>query len=433
VVVLLTSLSGLAHAAGKVAVVEFTGAKKKTIRERVVEALKKADVEIVESDGAPGEDADAYVELARKDEVAAIVSGDTQMSKKGWKLKLVVRNGADGSVIEEVMIQGPWLPGLLKKIDKEAAKNLAGPIDEGAVPEVEEPEPEPEAEPEDRKDQEEEEDEAEKEPEEEEEPDDDPASKGPRPSPLQLGAGMRAFTRDFSYNQDVNRNLRAYELGGAPAAFVTAAWYPAAHFTAGVPANIGIVGDFEQSIAASSELSAGGTSYSTSMRSFSGGLRFRIPFSKHEVGLSAKYGQHRFEVDGDQDPAAAVATGTPIERDFVPDVAYEYVRPGLDARFQVGKFALGGYLGYRIVMSVGDLESDQWFPEASATAADAGLFLGYGVSKGLYALAGFDLRRYGFDMHSKPNDLTDDRDVAGGATDQYLAGWLGVEWRLGDD
>jgi hypothetical protein len=249
VVVLLASLSGLAHAAGKVAVVEFTGAKKKTVRERVIEALKKADVEIVESDAAPGDDADAYVELARKDEVVVIVSGDTQMSKKGWKLKLAVRNGADGSVIEEVLIKGPWLPGLLKNIDKEAAKNLAGPIDQGALPKQEEPEPEPDAEPAENKDDAEE---AEEEPEEEDEPDDEPAS-GPRPSPLQLGASMRAFTRDFSYSQDVNRNLRAYQLGGAPAAFITAAWYPAAHFSAGVPANVGIVGDFEHSFAASSE------------------------------------------------------------------------------------------------------------------------------------------------------------------------------------
>jgi hypothetical protein len=33
-------------------------------------------------------------------------------------------------------------------------------------------------------------------------------------------------------------------------------------------------------------------------------------------------------------------------------------------------------------------------------------------------------------MHSKPADLQDGRDVAGGAIDQYLSARLGVEWRL---
>ena len=45
---------------------------------------------------------------------------------------------------------------------------------------------------------------------------------------------------------------------------------------------------------------------------------------------------------------------------------------------------------------------------------------------GLDLLVGIDYRRYFLSMHSEPGDAN----VAGGALDQYLAGWLGVGYRL---
>jgi hypothetical protein len=221
-------------------------------------------------------------------------------------------------------------------------------------------------------------------------------------------------------------------VGPAPTIFGALAWYPGAHVTDGALANIGIVADIEQSVATKSVLDTAGTKYSTSMSAYSLGLRWRVPFDAHEVGISARYGRHAFEVTGDSDPGATVAGGPAVKRDLVPDVAYQYLRPGLDARFGFGPVGVGAYVGYRLVLSAGDIQEKVWFPKAKVLAVDAGLFVTYEFVKSLHALAGFDIRRYGYDMHSSPADLAKN-DVAGGAVDQYLAGFLGVEWRLPGD
>jgi hypothetical protein len=195
--------------------------------------------------------------------------------------------------------------------------------------------------------------------------------------------------------------------------------------------NIGITGSYGQSFGASSELESGGQSYSTTMREWSAGARLRIPFSSHQAGVGLRYGAQSFTVDGDSDPGATTPGGSPITRDYIPDISYKYVRPSADIRLGFGPVTVGASLGVRFVLNTGALESSAWFPASSAFAGDAEVYGGYTIVKDLFVVLGFAVQRYGIDMHSSPADLPQGRDVAGGAVDQYLILHTGIEWRPG--
>jgi hypothetical protein len=255
---------------------------------------------------------------------------------------------------------------------------------------------------------------------------------GPKPYPLELAASFGVFSRSFEYHQDVNQNLRPYHLPRGPTSALGVRWYPGAHFTEDVPAHIGIVGDYERSIGTSSK-TEDGELYGTTMQQFSVGSRWRALGRHQEFGVSFVYGQHSYTIDGDGVSDGTAANGLSVERDHVPDVSYSYLRPGFDARIAIGLVHLGGALGYRSVLSTGDLETDPWFPRATAAGLDLSLSAGIQVIDDLVISAAVDMRRYAIDMHAEAADLAEPRDVAGGAVDQYLAGRLGVLWRLPGD
>jgi hypothetical protein len=433
----LTLLPDVALAKGqKVLVTAFSGAKKKQLRDELIRALEKDGYEVIDDEKvSPGSSSKDIAKRADAKGADAVVTGEGVLKKSGWKLKLEVRSASDGTIVEETEMSAAVLPKLLNKISTSGASTLSSALDKAAPaePKAKEKEaPPPKEEP-----KEEEKAEPEKEPEEEAAPKDDKEDKEAakddkrRPSPLDLGAGIRLFRRDLRYSQDVNENLRKYALPLGPSVFLRLAWYPAAHFTSGFVSNLGITGGYEQSFGASSELENDSKSYSTTLRAWSIGARLRLPFSAHEAGIGLRYGGQSFEIDGDKDPNASAASGAALTRDFVPDVSYKYIRPSADLRLGFGPITVGGSLGVRFVTSAGAIEGQAWFPEASVLAMDAEIFGGYAVAKDLFAIAGLGFTRYGYNMHSKPADLTSGRDVAGGAIDQYLAAHLGIEWRPG--
>lgn len=215
----------------------------------------------------------------------------------------------------------------------------------------------------------------------------------------------------------------------APLFGVRARWYPGAHFTSGSVSNLGIIGEYQRSISASSSTESG-QDYSTTMQQFGAGVRWRFPFGRHEVGVSALYGRHDLKVDTGREPNAVAANGLPLNRDYVPDAGYIYARPGLDARFAVTKIEFGFELGYRAIQQTGELNNTQWFPQATVAAIDGALFAGYELNPRLIVLGGLDFVRYAHDMNSTVQDLQKQRDVAGGAIDQSIAFRAGIEWRI---
>jgi hypothetical protein len=430
-------------------VVDFTGKEHGKIRDRVVKALKKAGVSVTGGAGAGPKDEDERKAVAKKKKVTLFVEGNIEVSKKGvWTLELT-SHGAGSEGEGSLSLEGKSLAALTKKIDAEAGDFVKGHIEEAAAASKapaeekgkeerakEEKEKAETAKDEEEKEKGEGDKEKEKGEEEKGEGDKEKAEgeepKGRRPSPLSLGLQFRLFSRHFSYNQDVNSNLRPYDLDAAPSFYLSLGWYPVAHFSSGPAANIGIVGDFEQSVGAPSE-DEKGVKHSTSMQAFSAGLRGRLPLGDHELGLSARYGRHAFDVKDDADPAAASAQGAPLVRDLIPGVAYSFIEPALDARFAFGSFGLGALVGYRFVLSAGEIQEPVWFPNATAGALHANVFFSYALAKPLHAMLGVDVRRYGLSMHSKPSDLAQGKDVAGGAIDQYLTAFIGVEYRLPGD
>ncbi|HVU01421.1 MAG TPA: hypothetical protein VHE30_06700 [Polyangiaceae bacterium] len=421
-------------------VLPFEGKQHGALHDRVVKAVKKAGVAVSPGAGAAPKDDDARKSVGKKKGVSLFVEGNVTVSNKGvWTLELTSHgpgSGGEGTL----SLEAKSVAGLFKKIDSDVPDfvktELADTKAPAAEPEREEKPPAAEEEP--KPEEEKPKKKATKEESEEEEPSEEPEEKpkkdgheaGHAGSPLQVRLLLGGFSRHYSYEQDVNGNLRPYDLGAAPFVALGLGWYPAAHFTGGVPSNIGIVGSFEQSLGAESKLTATGQKFGTTAREFTVGLRGRLPVDVHELGLAVRYGQQSFEVKGDLDPSAANAAGIPIRRDLFPDVTYSFLEPALDARFAFGSVGLGVYAGYRLVLSPGPLADAEWFPHAKASALHAGLFVSYEVAKPLAVLLGFDLRRYGLSMHSKPSDLIAGTDVAGGAIDQYLSGFAGIEVKL---
>jgi hypothetical protein len=416
--------------AAVVVVDNFIGSKKKEVRDAVVEALEKGDHQVVKTEAArvPAMSSDdEYVKRANEFRTAAFVDGEVKQQKSGWVLTLTVRNGADGRMLGDTTIKGAKLQKLLNNIDAEAAVRLEPTIDQASAPEMkkkeaapvvaakaEENEPEPVEEPSDKR----------REP-------PPPEEHGKKPVPLELWGGMQAFSRSFEYHQDVNGSLHPYHMPLWPALEARVGYYPGAHFTQNMWANIGVVFGFVRSFGATSSIGNTG-SFSTTMQEIVAGARFRLPLGRHEIGASFTYGNHGYWIDSDHDPVTLAANGRAVNRDYVPDTTYSYLRPGLDTRLQFGRFRFGGGLGFRAIMDLGEISSTTWFPHATAMALDMFVSAGFELTPGLYVTGGFDAARYALDMHTTPADTTAPRDVAGGAIDQYLTGRLGVEYRLGE-
>lgn len=237
-------------------------------------------------------------------------------------------------------------------------------------------------------------------------------SSGPRPSPLEATLGLRAGTRNFRYADDRFGALRAYKMGLTPAAFVAARWYPAAHFEKGAVAHVGISAAYEQAFLIKSQVN--GESYDTTAREWMLGVRGRLPLDDLELGAELDLGEHSFNVDDDPNLP------------FVPDVAYRFIRLGVDARYRSGSISVGGNFAYRHVTDSGAIATDAWFPRLDVAGLDTGLYAGYSIGSDFELLAGVLYRRYWFKMNPEPGD----RFVAGGALDSYISGFLGVGYRL---
>jgi hypothetical protein len=407
--------------AAVVVVDKFTGAKSKAAREAVESALEKGDHEVVKTDAArvpDSSDDDVYVKHATEYHAAAFVDGEVLFQKdSGWSVQLTVHNGADGKALGDTTLNAGKLPQLLEKIDAEAAVRLAEYIDQASAP-VADTQKEKSAD-------------AEEHPQEAHDKPAPPAAGEPGTKPIlfEIAGGIQMFSRSLEYHQDINGSLHPYDIPLWPAPEVRIGYYPGAHVTNNMAANIGLVAGIARSFGASSSI--GTSKYDTTLQEIVVGPRFRVPVRSHEIAISFLYGQHLFELQSDHDPTTVAANGMPVNRSYVPDVRYEYLRPGLDARLAFGRVRFGAGFGYRAVLGLGQIASPTWFPHATAQAVDGFVNAGYEVIPGLYAMAGFDATRYALDMHTVSADRNAPRDVAGGAIDQYLTVHIGVEYRLG--
>ena len=454
----------------KTMVLPFTGAKSKTLQTEVKNALEAAGRVLAKESNAPAPDAadGEFKALAEQDNIEAFVFADVKMAKRGWSMNFQVRSGLDGKVVGTPSMQAPWLPGLIKNIKSSLMEVLGesftkvappgGAVEELSMDEEGDLVPVEREAPEEAKDEDEDEDEED----EGDEEKDDAGPSGPRPSPLNLGLNAGFVFRNLSPPGPIEENPYGQfqgHSGGFPAFDVAGEVYPAAFVTGSFVSNLGLVVAYEQSFAGSANVvvpdAATGLfveqSISTSMAAFSGGLRVRFPFSgDKEFGFSGRYGIHSMRLDfapGNY-PAAPRTLGAATGG--VPDVDYSFVRIGVDARLRLAeKIFVSAVGGYRMVSNPGDGSGEvagdvnpdgqpPFFPSDQADGVDLGVALDYMLTPDVGLRATGDMRYYFHDFNVTPENqvVTGDnygyplRPVAGGATDVYFKGAIGVIWYM---
>ncbi len=439
-----------AHAQKKsIAVGLIEGPQGASTRKAVLAKLKKSGTyEVTDAeDLRPGADKSAYSAMAQALQVDAIVVGKVSRS---LDLTLSVI-GPDGNLIEDVKIKGGSGPELSEAIDNQLEIGLAGPLGgakaagaAGAAKTGKKAAAEEEPE-----DEEEEEapaggkgDEEDEEPKKGEETEAAPSEdRKPGMRPLEFLAGLRLYNRSFQYRDPAYGRVYPYELAIAPAIIASARVYPFAFGRDDALANVGIMGKLEIGIATSTNYKepqpAGPDGVApppityplnTGTSEWQVGLRGRMPVGRSELGVFGLYGSHSFVLVGDEGTQGANRRPDPL----VPDVNYNYLRFGMDARLRAGKFTVGSHFAPRFLTSMHNVDQDYWwFPGATGSGIDFGAFVAFEVLKFMDIAAGADYIRYGFDFNNIPDDAglatnPTSQKIAGGATDTFLSGWAGV-------
>jgi hypothetical protein len=218
---------------------------------------------------------------------------------------------------------------------------------------------------------------------------------------LFVGTGALGIgARHFSFRDGLSPNLREYGLGAAPVVSLGAEVYPLAR-GGGWPADVGIVGDYQQALFVSSRGSTG--SVDTTWRAFDLGARARFRVSTVNVGGSLTYGHTAFDVGS-----------------LSPSVAYGYVRPGVDGRYDLRRFSITAGAGYEAVVSHGPL--GDLFPRATTGGLDLRVGGGFRLARNVELRATATYARFFWSMNSQPGDAN----VAGGALDQFMTAAVGV-------
>jgi hypothetical protein len=439
----------------------FEGPRAKTIRDRLVRALTKANVNLVPADkakkklgGAPA----PYVEVAKASGVEAFVHGKVSMNKKNWTLTLEVRSGATGAVAGTEEITSGWLPGLLKAIDKDAkakidtlveAAKSGGSVAPSTATEGEAKvdsaalvasnagmDPVSDSEPEAS----------------------ETSVDATRPPPFVVYVGGGGLMRSFSYSDPLLDTKRQGLLPHSATLLnvqVGAMWYPAAHFGDGVLSHFGLNGRFTRSLGGKTSISpeqlpdGAPQEYPTIFQELDVGLRARVPMGSWEMGLNFGLGSQQMGLAGDNVVVRLpYATADEPYPGVVPDIDSTYYRfggdivfPWLDSTWTIG----AGMRLPNFSEKPGALRHERWFPNANASGATAALGVNIPVYDfhgpiGLLVLAEF--RRTQIDMNSSTSSIVVNSEtdpsqnqltssIAGGAADQYLMLTLGVTWGLG--
>jgi hypothetical protein len=238
------------------------------------------------------------------------------------------------------------------------------------------------------------------------------------PAAYDFSVGARIGTRSFGYNDSLP-GLRPYSLIPSPSLSFVGHWYPAAHFSTGPAAHIGLDVRADMLVGVSSENKAG-QKFGTSSHRIGVGVRGRLPMKQLELGAVAGWGQHAFGLS--DDPQGADPD--------VPDIKYSYLRIGADARYQfMPAFAVQLQAAYLAGLSLGEISSPAWFPHATGNGLDLELGFQLAVAPMLSFELAVSMQRYFMSLNPEADDpgvLGSTARVAGGALDKYFSSRLGL-------
>ena len=242
----------------------------------------------------------------------------------------------------------------------------------------------------------------------------------PHPEALALAVGPRLMARSLTYAQDIyNRNSR-YSLPAAPMAGLAADFYPAALFTDGLAANLGLTADVGYLLpVVSTAPPSGPGSYGARSLSWSAGAKVRLPMG---IFATVAYGDQRYEL-----APSGGAMGINI-----PTTEYKFVRGGAGIRYQATPdVSLMANAAYLHCLSLGQIGAAGYFPKGTGAAFETGVALGFRLTPMFEVRGGLDVRRYGLAFHQRASDFVNPENdptlkIAGGAIDQYISTWFAL-------
>jgi hypothetical protein len=108
------------------------------------------------------------------------------------------------------------------------------------------------------------------------------------------------------------------------------------------------------------------------------------------------------------------------------------LRSSLDLGLHFGKTSVRGSVGYRLPLGgYGQVSEADWFPRMEGYGFEGSLGLEYRVTPEVAVDFSGALRRFVLTMNSEPADAVEGvAEVAGGAVDQYLTGYFGLNITL---
>lgn len=491
---LLVSGAGRASAAKKrVALLDFTGPKAAKFQASVLKVLKKSAKVVSQKAFTKAAkkvkdfsmDADSVAKVAKRLELAGVVSGKVAKKKGKYKLTIKVREGQEGEFLEEVVTVSVKAAKLNKAQEKKVARELGALLRE--LPDAEEAEPEDEgeaeggddgdrpvvagaeedvgeegAEPKKKGKQLKERTAAASEGGEEEagggeeegggEESEPPPSGGEvskkaevsSDSQADLDARGRAVdvagglsfcqrTLTFSYDSNLVNTPQGYDGTLVPGLYVTGEVYPMAlvnkkdnSFTRHI--GLSLVLD-KVLLIKSKPAGMDDVDLPTSQTRYGAGLVYRYNFGSSPtsptVKVSARYNKLTFSIDESGAPEGVVID--------IPDTSYTYIDPGVGLRFPItGAIAALGEARFLFVTKAGQIQQMMQYGTTTITGYDVDLGGEYKLSSSLLVRAGlrYTAMSLKFDGSGELTDRNGDgtQDVTS-AKDKYLglyatAGWL---------
>lgn len=234
---------------------------------------------------------------------------------------------------------------------------------------------------------------------------------------MRLRAQAGLVWRSLDFTQDVYQRMRRQRLS-APVYRLDAAAYP---LLGVVPfgANVGVIAGYEHAFGGSVRDADFAESYDVDYWEWYAGLRLVHPLRGHLLGFELSAGRLQA---GLRDGASRAGT---------PDIRYTYVRTGLDFTLDLGPIRATAAAAFRVPLSYGQISDIDWFPRVGGYGVEGALTVSYALSERLSGEVSASARRFLLEMNPAPEDAAGGiSEVAAGATDSYLAGYIGLRFAL---
>lgn len=434
-VVLATAFLGISDAhAERIVLLQFTGRKASVLRDKVAASLRGAGHTVINSKVSSRRVSAKALERAGK-RADAVVGGKVESARKGdWSIALRVNDAKQGTLMgEEIRFSSSSLAGLRTDVSDNVARRVEALLTAGtsAPAAIAEPRPAPPATAATEATVAASEESATLEGSSAGEvaADGDSAAidavghdtdEGRDASPkgqralLSLSARAGYLRRDFDFYDDLYAQLRKVGANS----WVYAARGELSPFKGKIGQRVGFVVSYEGTLAGHVRDLDARVDYPVLHSELFGGLLVNYPLGAYELGLELTLGRMTAGLD-DTNQAG------------VPDLQYTELRSALDVRRNMGSFVVAASIGLRLPLGFGEASETRWFPRMGGYGVEAGVQLGYRLSQRVTLEAAGSLRRYLIEMHAKPEDaMTGASQVAAGAVDRFLTGYLGASYSL---